>query len=216
MSRKTTLLASGMLAALMLVSAVSYADSYYTPHRPGYGQGQDSSRKAAKQTCKREIRDQIRSDRRNVQKIKFDGDTFDIRNVSRREIKVDGEGQLLTGRHRWVNFDFHCVYNRRNDEITRASYNKTSNNWSQPDYNQEAKRACKREIDRHILDNHSSASYIKFDDRGLKRWHESKAEVGLSGQGRFEGGRGRTRHFEFSCIYNHRQGYTRNAWVNVR
>lgn len=198
----------------MLTSAASHADRYYTSASHDYGHG--SIRKTAKQSCRREIREQIRSDRRNVQKIKFNGDSMDIQSMSRRGLKVNGQGQLLTGRNRWINFDFHCVYNRHNNEITRASYHKTSNNWSQPDDNQEAKRACKREIDQRILDNHKSASYIKFDDWNLKRWHESGAEVGLSGQGRFEGGRGRTRHFEFSCIYNHRQGYTRNAWVNVR
>jgi hypothetical protein len=211
--QKTALLTSGILTGLMLTSAASHADSYYTPSSKDYGR--DSIGKTAKQSCKSEIRDQIRSDRRNVQKVKFNGNTIETLNTSRREITVNGQGHLLTGRNHWVKFDFHCIYNHHNDRVTRASYLKTSNNWNQPDDNQETRQACKREIDNRILDNHGSASHIKFDDGGLRRWQESVAEVGLSGHGRFIGGKGRNRHFEFSCLYNHRQGYMRNAWVSV-
>jgi hypothetical protein len=229
MLHKTTLLASGALTALMFTPAASYAEAYYkyTPSSPGYSQDRvrgergerwesDSSRKAAKRACKGEIRDQIWSDKRHVEKVKFNGGSFDTRNVSNGKTKVSGQGQLLTGNNRWVNFNFNCMYDSYSNRILRASYRKTSDNRNQPDFNRETRQACSREIFRHILQNHGSAKHIEFNDQNLRRWRESRAETGLSGRGRFEGGRGRTRHFEFSCIYNHRQGYTRNAWVTVR
>lgn len=219
MLHKTTLLASGMLAALMLTSASSYADSYYTPAHRDYDQRQSQNRgsfkKAAKRACKSEIRNQIQSDRHHVQEINFDRDAFYIRDVHNGKTKVSGQGQLLTGKHRRVNFDFKCMYNNYNDRITRASYHQTSDDRNKPDYTKEMGQACNREIFRHVLQNHGSASNIKINDRDLRQWRESRAETGMSGHGRFVGGRGKTRRFEFSCIYNHRQGYTRNVWVAV-
>ena len=219
MLHKTTLLASGLLATLMLTAASSYADSYYAPAQRDYYQGQTLDRgplrKAAKRACKSEIRNQIQSDRRHVQEIKFNRDSFDIRDGHNEKTRVSGRGQLLTGKHRRVDFDFKCTYNSYNDRITRASYSKKSDDWNKPDYSREMPQACKREIQRHILRNHGSATHIKINNRDLRQWRESRAETGFSGHGRFTGGRGRARHFEFSCIYNHRQDYTRNAWVAV-
>lgn len=223
MLHKTTLLASGMLATLILTSTSSYADSYSTQaqsHRDYYqGEVWDGNRgtlkKAARRACKSEIRNQIQADRRHVQEINFNRDTFDIRDMHNGKTKISGQGQLLTGKHRWLSFDFKCVYNNYSDRIARASYQQKSGDWNKPDNSREMRQACNREIYRHILRNHGSATNIKINDRDLRQWRESRAETGMSGHGRFTGGRGRTRHFEFSCIYNHRQDYTRNAWVTV-
>lgn len=220
MSHKITLLASGMLAAMMLASSAAYADKYYTSPSssyPAYGQDwrQGSINKAARHACRREIRNQIHSDRRHVQDIKFDKSSLDTREASHGKTKVKGHGRLLTGKQRWVEFDFKCKYDSYNNRLVRASYSKTSQDRHQAGFDQEMRQACNKEIFNHILRNHGSASHITIDDRNLRRWRESGAETGWSGEGRFLGGRGRTRHFEFSCIYNHRQRYTRNTWVTV-
>jgi ADP-ribose pyrophosphatase YjhB (NUDIX family) len=203
-------LAGVALAALMLTSTMSYADQYYTYPNRDY-----TTRKAIKQACKREIREQIRADKRHVEKIRFSSDSFDMRNLSNGRTRTRGQGQLLTGRGYWVDFDFKCVYDNYTSRVIRASYHKTSDKDERPDYDRDTRQACSREINRKVLRNHGSATHIRFDDRSLRGWRESRAETGLSGHGRFVGGRGKARHFEFSCIYNHRQGYTRNVWVSV-
>ena len=190
------------------VIRASYQTTSDSDERPDY-------HREVKQACKHEIRDQIRADRRHVQKIKFDADNFDVRKLSNGNTRIRGRGQLLTGRNHWLEFDFKCVYDNYANRLIRASYEKTSGQDKQPDYDRDTRQACHREISRKILRNHGSATHISFDDRSLRSRRESRAETRLSGHGHFTGGRGKTRYFEFSCIYNHRQGYTRDTWVDV-
>ena len=164
MLHKTAFLASGLLATMMLTPASSYADNYYsTPANRDYAPYQSevpdkiSYDKAAKRACRREIRDQIHSDRHNVQDINFDRDSFDVREAYNGKTRVRGQGKLLTGKRRWLNFDFKCTYNSYNDRVTKASYRWTSGDQSRPAYDRAMPQACKREIYRHILRNHGSA-----------------------------------------------------------
>lgn len=217
MNRVKSVFSSALLFGIVVLLSTAHGSSYYPP-----SSGSGGYNRAIKHACKDQVRERIWSDHRYIQKVEFTNDSFRIRRESNAKSRVVGKGRFLNRKQRWKTFDFNCVYSHPQDRITSATYKKISNDWSggqdwnRPDYDYDGRRACRHEIDRKILRNHESASQIHWNERSVRQWQKSSSETAYRGTGQFIGGRGRTRYFEFQCVYNHRRDDVNNAWINVR
>jgi hypothetical protein len=204
-----TIIVTGALAGTFLVSSAINARSYYDTDR--------GNRSEAKYACKDEIRERIWGDHRYIKKVEFTRGSFDFWQESYAKTGVRGKGRFLNRKDRWRHFNFTCIYSQDQDRVVSASYRKISNDWNNPDFdNNDGRHACRQEIDRKILRKHEAAHRIHWNDRTVRRRHEGNNRISYSGSGQFVGGKGRTRPFDFSCIYDQRRDDVINAWVDVR
>ena len=217
---KISIMSGVLLINVVLLSTacgVTYAPvgsggSYYPPASGG-------DDKSIKRACKEQIREKIKSDRRDIRKVEFTRGSNRIQRESHARSSMTGRGRFLNRKQRWKEFDFNCIYNHNRDRVVSATYRKQSNDdqdWNKPESGHDGRRACKRKTDKKILKKHESASRIRWNERSIRQWRESGAETGYRGTGQFVGGRGRTRHYEFQCIYNHRKSEVNSARVDIR
>lgn len=194
--------------SVMIISS-AHGESYYYPSNSG------NSNKVIRHACRDRIRENIWSDHRYIQKVEFTRGSFNFWRQSKNKTGMKGRGKFLNRKSRWKEFSFTCSYNHRRDEVVNARYTKSNSDSSHPGYNYDARRACKHEIDRKVLNQHESASRIRWDERSVTERRESRHETSFSGSGNFIGGRGKYREYGFKCIYDRNQDDVRKAWVEV-
>ena len=206
----------GFLSGTVLTIPPAFANPYY--YTPNYG----NNNKAIKHACRDQVREQIWSDHRYIQKVEFTRGSYRFWNASDAKSGMAGKGRFLNRKQRWKEFEFTCIYSQPQDRVISVNYRKVSSGsngnsgWNQPGSGNSGRHACKLEIDRKVLRNHESASKIRWDERRVHQWRESNSKTGYRGTGSFVGGRGHTRYYEFQCVYDHRRDDVSSARVDIR
>jgi hypothetical protein len=62
--------------------------------------------------------------------------------------------------------------------------------------------ACREAVDRDVLTSRPSSSGVFFATGTIRKWQESKEEMGIRGQAWYLGGRGDWKEITYSCVYD--------------
>ena len=204
---------AAVVSMVIILSAGAQAE-YYNWN------GNSHNTKAAKHACKDRIREKIWSDHSNARKVEFHGGSLNTWRESNAKTGVKGKGRFLNAKRRWKEFEFKCVYSNPKDRIVSASYHKISGGWNDNDYGygydtKQARHACKRSVAHIIRQRHPNSSNVKWIDRTVRASRESNSRVRYEGRGKYVGGRGAHKTFDFNCIYDYRNDDIVRSSVNI-
>lgn len=207
------LLVTGYKSIFFVVCVMAVTSAYgernYYPSNTGH------TNKIVRHACRDRIRENIWSDHRYIQKVEFTRGSLDFQKEGKHRTRVDGSGKILNRKGHWKHFTFSCSYNHRRDEVVNARYTKAADNTSQSGYSHDARRACKHEIDRKVLNHHDSASRIRWDQGSVTERRESHNQVRFNGSGSFVNHRGKHRTYKFQCVYDRKLDDVHHAWIDI-
>ena len=200
-----------LVLALMVIGGCVETDST----RPDWG-GSHGGYWAARTACQDRIRDRIHRDRPKVERVRF-GETEAWRGAGDR-VRVRGEGRFLHRRNGWKDFHFKCEYSLDRDRILSASYRKEENGYgggggASGDWR--SRNACKKALSQRITDRHPNATAIGWLEHTLRTERLSGNRLRYAGKGKYRGGKGKRRSFDFQCVYDSRGNRVTRLRVDI-
>jgi len=214
------------LPALAWAGIASAAQSERPPDarygvRPPSSQGGDGEAVSGSATdaCRTALGERIRSEHPHTDEIEIAERSLLEWSYSRTERAVAGDGRMRRGTT-WDELDFVCVVEGRAGRVVALE-------WSGPlhqgrpvrpgeqeprrllaplESGAPAGRACAEAVGAEIRREHPRSGQLELERTTLRQWRRSATEVGVLGEGRFAGARGRPHPIEFTCVWDTRRG----------
>ncbi len=158
-------------------------------------------------SCQKEVERRLRTERPRAREIEILADSMREWQESESETGIWGNGQVMEN-GRWESYVFRCIYNFRQGSLTsvETNFQDPIGESSAPRYDADQgaawTAACNNSIHQKIREAHPRAESVRIDAATMKEWQESEQETGVSGGGRFVGGRGNDNRFIFRCTYS--------------